>query len=146
MELQDLLNEISEHKMSTWTDKQCVYFEKTHKYTLEQFLPIWEDHYNNYIGKGNIYKKWGMQQQTFIRWCERYKLPMRSWDEMKNHGVITRNSAKGRDINVQKGKDNPENQDIINGMDCKDWMNKYQKSRQCYHTRKLRLRKKGLVD
>jgi len=146
MEIQDLLNDISDHKMSKWTDKVCSYFERGHKYPLDKFLPIWEDHYNNYVGKGTLYQKWGIQPQTFMRWCERYKLPMRTWDEMKERGVISESGAKGTAKGVQKGLTNPENQDIINGMDRNTWCEKYNKSPKCYRTRKCVLRKKGLVD
>jgi hypothetical protein len=71
---------------------------------------------------------------------------MRSWDEMKEHGVISSGGAIGTAKGVQKGLTNPENQDIINGMDRKTWCEKYEKSTQCYRTRKCTLRKKGLVD
>ena len=140
----DLLNEISTSPLSKRTDNQLAYAESKMKYSYETIYPIWDDHYNNFVGKESLREKWGIQQQTFMKYCKAYGLPMRTWEEMKNQGVVYNAALTGRDAQHKRMLKNPRVIDIINGMDSKTWKEKH----QCndYGQYKHRLRKHGLVD
>ena len=141
--IEDLLTEVS--RLSKYTDKQIVDFDRRYKYTYDEIYPMWKDHYDNFIGKATIAKKYGIQHQTFMRYCGHYNLPLRSYQEMKDAGICAKNAALGAAKVNGNILEKPANIDILNGTTITDWCQKYKKTDGAYRNRKRRLKKHGAL-
>lgn len=133
----DLLNEISTSKMAKRTDAQLLGQEQASlklrtRWTLNNFLPVWEEVEKNYLSYNDLQSKYRMNQTAYKKLC-------------KTHNLKYTHRTTGDTVS-EKHKNLPDVMDIINGMKPEEWCKKYGKSRKAYDMRRYRLRKKGLVD
>ena len=141
----DLLNEISTSKLAKKTDAQLLGVESARQknitWTKEKFLPVWEEAELNKLSFRDIKTKYGITPKTYKSSCGRFDLPMKSRPKCGEVTNERRNIARS-----QNAINKPYNQDVINGMNRKEWAAKYGKTVDHYDRAKARLRKKGLVD
>jgi hypothetical protein len=151
MDIQALLDEISNDRICRYSDVRLQSFDKTTKWTKDQIFQMGEE-INNGSSLVNVSKKYTIGKRILMKWLAYYKVPMIPAKERMSRG-----GKKGGTLNIkhivtgvklsdeEKSKLPVDWLDVIEGMDRDTWCAKYNKTHKAYEGVHYRLRKKGLL-